>query len=150
MPDAKCVEGQLKYGYESDWIEKVIELHNKTPMGRSDSNMVDRAFSKSQVVASIWREDQLLAIGRMLTDFEMYASIFDVVVDPEVQKSGYGKRIMDALIEKAPGTCIFLTSTFGNEAFYIKQGFRYHKSALAKYPEFFGESPYLDWERGVE
>lgn len=141
---------RLVYGYKSEWISKVLELFNKTEMKRPDSirQKVNDGFLQSQVVASYWDEDRLIATGRMITDFQMYSSIFDVVVDPEYQKMGLGRGIMTALIEKAPETCIHLTSTFGNEAFYHKLGFRFHKSAMALYPERFGKTPYLDWDRG--
>jgi GNAT superfamily N-acetyltransferase len=137
-------------GYErSRWIEQTLAVFNKTDMKRAPefADKVNRAFTNSQVVASIWSDARLLAIGRMITDFEMYSTIFDVVVDPEFQKQGLGKRIMTALIEKAQGTCIYLTSTFGNEEFYYNLGFRFHKTAMAFYPERFGKTPYLDWER---
>ncbi len=86
----------------------------------------------------------------MITDFEMYSSIFDVVVDPMFQKSGVGKIVMSSLIMKAPNTCIYLTSTFGNEVFYHKLGFRFHKSAMALYPESFGRTPYSDRDKTPE
>lgn len=140
---------RTEQGYKSEWINKVLEVFNKTDMKRSPefAGKVNQAFLNSQVVASIWSEDRLIAIGRMITDFEMYSGIFDVVIDPEFQKKGLGHQIMQALIAKAPNTCIHLTSTFGNEPFYHKLGFRFHKSAMALYPERFGKSPYLDWDR---
>ncbi len=73
--------------------------------------------------------------------------VVEKVVDPDFQKRGLGQTVMKALIEKAPMTCIHLTSTFGNKAFYHKLGFRFHKSAMALYPESFGRSLYLDWDR---
>ncbi len=144
---AEIEQFEVRYGYDASWIAKAIEIYNKTEMKRSDSEKVDRAFSNSQVVASVWFQERLIAVGRMITDFEMYSSIYDVVVDTDFQKKGLGQKIMQALIEKAPKTCIYLTSTFGNEAFYHKQGFRFHKSAMALYPESFGRTPYLDWDR---
>jgi len=138
---------EVRYGYDVAWLDKAIEIYNKTEMKRNNSEKVGRAFSNSQVVVSIWMQDRLVATGRMITDFEMYSSIFDVVVDPELQKKGLGQAVMKALIEKAPKTCIYLTSTFGNEAFYHKLGFRFHKSAMALYPESFGRTPYLEWDR---
>ncbi len=140
----------LMYGYESKWIQEVTSLFNKTEMNRDNSVMVDRATQNSQVLASVWNGQNLLAIGRMLTDFQMYSNIFDVVVDPEFQKKGLGRRVMEALMAKAPATCFYLTSTFGNEPFYLNLGYRYHKTAMARYPEFFGKSSYLDWEREIE
>jgi ribosomal protein S18 acetylase RimI-like enzyme len=139
----------LKYGYSPDWIDQILAVFNKTDMKRSldFKEKMNRAFQKSQVVASVWKDDRLLAIGRMLTDFEMYSSIFDVAVDPEFQKQGLGKQIMEALIAKAPNTCIHLTSTFGNEPFYHRLGFHFHKTAMASYPKSFGRTAYLDWDR---
>lgn len=141
---------ELLYGYNHHWIEKAMELFNKTEMKRNDQEKVNRAFQKSQIVASVWSEGSLLAIGRMITDFEMYSAIFDVVVDPLHQKKGLGKKILLALMEKAPNTSIHLTSTFGNEAFYLRQGFKFHRTAMAHYPETFRKTPYLDWDRGFE
>ncbi|MBI3534783.1 MAG: GNAT family N-acetyltransferase [Deltaproteobacteria bacterium] len=89
---------------------------------------------------------KLVGVGRMLSDGEMYSSIFDVVVDPENQGQGVGRLLMEALIEKAPNTCIHLTSTFGNEMFYYKLGFRKHRTAMALYPEEKKNSVYIDWE----
>lgn len=138
---------EVRYGFDVAWLEQVLHVYNKTEMKRNNAEKVSKAFSNSQVVASVWQRDRLLAIGRMITDFEMYSSIFDVVVDPEFQKNGIGRQVMQALIAKAPNTCIYLTSTFGNETFYHKLGFRFHKSAMALYPQAFGRTPYLDWDR---
>jgi ribosomal protein S18 acetylase RimI-like enzyme len=138
---------ETRYGYDPAWLNKAIDIYNKTPLKRGNSEQVGRAFANSQVVASVWQQDRLLAVGRMITDFEMYSAIFDVVVDPEFQRRHFGQMIMQALIAKAPKTCIHLTSTFGDEAFYHKLGFRFHKSAMALYPDSFGRTSYLDWER---
>lgn len=143
----KTDQFEVRYGFDLAWLERTLEIYNKTEMKRNNPEKVGRAFANSQVVASVWVSDRLVAIGRMITDFEMYSSIFDVVVDPEFQKKGLGQMVMRGLIEKAPKTCIYLTSTFGNEAFYHKLGFRFHKSAMALYPESFGRTPYLEWDR---
>jgi ribosomal protein S18 acetylase RimI-like enzyme len=144
---AQTEQFEVRYGYDAAWLDKAIEIYNKTEMKRTNSEKVGRAFSNSQVVVSVWLNDRLVSVGRMITDFEMYSSIFDVVVDPDFQKKGLGQAVMKALIEKVPKTCIYLTSTFGNEAFYHKLGFRFHKSAMALYPESFGRTPYLEWDR---
>jgi ribosomal protein S18 acetylase RimI-like enzyme len=142
----------LQYGYRSEWLPRILTLFGKTGMKRPEemAARMDRAFSRSQVVVSLWDGERPLAIGRMITDYEMYSAIFDVAVDPDFQRRGLGKKLMRALIAEAPGTCIHLTSTFGNEAFYHGLGFRFHKTAMALYPERLGATPYLDWERSPE
>jgi GNAT superfamily N-acetyltransferase len=138
------VEINIREGYDSAWIEAMMALYNKTELTRSDRQKVDRAFKKSYAVASCWHGAQLIGVGRMISDSEMYSGIFDVVVDPDYQKKGIGKMVMDLLISKAPNTCIHLTSTFGNEPFYFKLGFKPHKTAMSLYPEWLKESRYLN------
>ena len=138
---------EVRFGFDpSSWLKEALEIYNKTDMKRDNADQVEKAFSNSQVVTSVWLDNRLIALGRMITDFEMYSAIFDVVVDPAFQKEGIGKIVMESLISKAPRTCIHLTSTFGNEKFYNKLGFRSHKTAMALYPASFGRSNYLNWE----
>ncbi|MGZ3788724.1 MAG: GNAT family N-acetyltransferase [Bacteriovorax sp.] len=135
----------LREEYDSLWIDQMINIYNKTEMKRNNKEKVDRAFLASYAVASCWLGDKLVGIGRIVSD-GMYSSIYDLVIDPEFQKMGLGKTIMNNLISKAPDTCIHLTSTFGNEMFYIKLGFKRHKTALALYPKNSKPSSYLDYE----
>lgn len=132
--------------YDPKWLSQIISLYNKTELKRSNSEKVNQAFQKSFAVISCWQDDRILGIGRMISDGEMYSGIFDLVVDPAFQKQGIGKQIMEGLIAKAPETCVHLSSTFGNEAFYYGLGFIKHKTAMALYPESKKESPYLDRE----
>lgn len=115
---------KIKEGYESQWIEQMIALYNKTELKRSSAERVNSAFQKNFAVVSCWENDRMIGIGRMISDEEMYSGIFDVVVDPDFQKQNIGKKIMQKLISKAPHTSIHLTSTFGNENFYLKLGFK--------------------------
>jgi aralkylamine N-acetyltransferase len=138
------MEMKIREGYEPIWLDQILAVYNKTVMKRSNPEKVDRAFKNSYAVATCWIGDRLVGIGRMISDGEMYAGIYDVVVDPEFQKNGIGKSIMNTLVSKVPHAGIFLTSTFGNEAFYHKLGFKRHLTAMALYPPHAKDSPYLD------
>lgn len=137
---------EYREGYSDEWAEQILAVHNKTDMKRSEQSkdILNRAFAASYAVATAWVGPRLIACGRMISDGQMYSGIFDVVVDPEFQKCGVGREIMNRLIVKAPQTCIHLTSTFGNEPFYRKIGFKKHKTAMALYPERIMNSPYLE------
>jgi GNAT superfamily N-acetyltransferase len=106
------MEITVRDDYQSSWIDAMLDLYNKTELKRSDKRRVDAGFKNSFAVASCWKGDQLIAIGRMISDGEMYSGIFDVVVDPHYHKQGLGKKIMETLIAKAPETVIHLTSTY--------------------------------------
>lgn len=133
-------------GYSPEWIDQILAIHNKTEMKRSESKkqVINDAFQASFLVVTAWIGERLIACGRMISDGNMYSAIFDVVVDPEFQKLGLGRQVMEKLIGKVPHTCIHLTSTFGNEPFYQKIGFKRHKTALALYPTGMVNSPYLE------
>ncbi|MEY4551002.1 MAG: hypothetical protein RL685_7197, partial [Pseudomonadota bacterium] len=76
-----------------------------------------------------------------LSDGLCYGLIVDVGVLAAHQKRGIGKGIMQALVEDMPQLRVYLTSTFGQEPFYEKLGFRKHKTAYALLP---GPSDYVE------
>ncbi|MBK9321628.1 MAG: GNAT family N-acetyltransferase [Bdellovibrionaceae bacterium] len=137
---------EFREEYLPEWIDQILDLHNKTELKRSPSkkDSINQAFKSSFAVVTAWSSERIVGCGRMISDGQMYSGIFDVVIDPEFQKQGLGRQIMERLISKAPHTCIHLTSTFGNEEFYKKIGFKFHKTALALYPGKMSESPYLE------
>lgn len=134
-------------GYSPLWIDKILEIHNKTEMKRSVDckQIVSDAFNSSFAVVTAWSDSRLIGFGRMISDCKMYSSIFDVVIDPDFQKRGIGQEIMKKLIDKTPPVSfIILTATTGKEPFYAKLGFRKHKTAMALYRGSKKPSPYLE------
>lgn len=134
---------KIKLGYGSSWLSEAFDLFNLSGLKRSNMQRLGEALSKRSEVCTAWADKKLIAIGTMLTDYVMYSAIFDVAVLPEFQGKGVGKSIMLKLEEVGEGTCIHLTSTFGNETFYGSMGYMKHKTALAKYPLKLSNSPYL-------
>lgn len=130
-------------GFQDSWIDQVIDLHNKTEMKRDmdGKDFFLSAYKNRYAIITAWSEKNLIGFGSMISDGNMYSTIFDVVIDPNFQKLGIGKEIVQRLINKTPQARIHLTSTFGNEEFYKKMGFKKHKTAMAKYP---GNSNYLE------
>lgn len=125
-----------------DWT-MLVELYGQVGLavGHKDIETIRKAFQASSKVVTAWHDQQLVGAGRMITDNVCYASIFDVGVLPAFQKLGIGKCIMIELMKGKEQLGLLLTSTFGNEEFYRKLGFRRHKTAMAKYPH---DSHYLE------
>lgn len=73
---------------------------------------------------SIWQHGKLVALGRVLSDNYIFSCIPEVLVHPKFQKSGYGKAIMEHIIEDYGHTIIFLGAQAGNEGFFEKLGFK--------------------------
>jgi aralkylamine N-acetyltransferase len=124
----KDIEGsQLLNLYERAGLQKRL-VQNK------EYEKIKTAFERSYKVVTAWDGEILIGAGRMLSDGICYAAIFDVGVLPEYQKKGIGKGLMQELLNGEEGMPIHLTSTFGNEDFYKKLGFKKHKTAYSKYP----------------
>ncbi len=128
-----------------DW-DMLTELYGQVGLvanhGKErEGALVREAFEASSKVVTAWNNDELIGAGRMLTDNICYGTIFDVGVLPTFQKNGIGKGIVLELMKGKENLCIYLTSTFGNEQFYGKLGFRRHKTGMAKYPY---DSEYLE------
>jgi aralkylamine N-acetyltransferase len=121
-----------------EWSQ-LFNLYEKTRLlGRfienKEFNKIQTAFENSYKVVTAWEENILVGSGRMISDGICYGSIFDLGVLPEYQKKGVGKELMNTLLKGEEHIPIHLTSTFGNEEFYKKLGFRKHKTAYSKYP----------------
>jgi GNAT superfamily N-acetyltransferase len=132
---------EFREGFDELVVKKFFTAINETSMKRPDFDKFLKAYQSRDVVLSLWDGQALIGFGSMLTDWTMNSIIYDVVVVEEFQKRGFGKKIMQELMTKAPDTRFYLTSTFGNEEFYKNMGFRKHKTAFALYP---GDSPYLE------
>jgi ribosomal protein S18 acetylase RimI-like enzyme len=101
---------------------------------KQDFTKIQSAFEHSYKVVTAWNSHILVGAARMISDGICYGMIFDVGVLPEYQKLGIGKGLVTEIQKGNGHLCIHLTSTFGNEDFYKKLGFKIHKTALAKYP----------------
>jgi aralkylamine N-acetyltransferase len=108
---------------------------------KQEYSSIRSAFEQSFRVVAAFDEGRLVGAGRLLSDGLCYGLIVDVGVLPSHQKRGIGKGIMQALLEGVPELRVYLTSTFGNESFYERLGFRKHKTAYALLP---GPSPYVE------
>ncbi|MBU3202117.1 GNAT family N-acetyltransferase [Clostridium estertheticum] len=135
-----------KIGLECiEWCQ-LFSLYEKVGMLKrfiesKEFNKIQSAFQVSYKVVTAWEENTLVGSCRMLSDGICYGAVFDVAVLPEYQKKGIGKGLMRLLLKGEEHMTIHLTSTFGNEGFYKKLGFKKHKTAYSKYPF---ESKYVE------
>ncbi|MBX4262072.1 GNAT family N-acetyltransferase [Clostridium estertheticum] len=135
-----------KIGLECIEWSQLFKLYEKVGMLKrfiesKEFNKIQSAFQVSYKVVTAWEENTLVGSCRMLSDGICYGSVFDVAVLPEYQKKGIGKGLMRLLLKGEEHMTIHLTSTFGNEGFYKKLGFKKHKTAYSKYPF---ESKYVE------
>jgi len=130
-----------------DWNEAAV-VFERAPLGkrRREPEKLKRAFESSYATVYVFEEDKLIGMGRALCDGEYQAAIYDMVVLPEYQRKGIGKKIIETLCEQLPVENIILYAVPSREGFYKKCGFKMMRTAMAKLNQFMSDpsSGYLE------
>lgn len=91
----------------------------------------ERGLENTTFLTAVRDEDKIIAMGRMLFDFGYTAYLGDVIVRPEYQGRGIGRRIVESLIERTmDAACegerimFILGAARDKEPFYEKLGFK--------------------------
>ncbi|MHB1611555.1 MAG: GNAT family N-acetyltransferase [Sulfobacillus sp.] len=98
-----------------------------------DLETIALALSNSALVVHAWDGQRLIGTARVLTDGAYYATLWDVIVDPEFQAQGIGTQLLEASV--APFihrgfSFIALFAAEGKEDFYKKHGFAIHPRGM--------------------
>ena len=82
-------------------------------------------LANSDVVVSLWSNDKILGFGRALSDGTYRTVLWDIVIDHNYQGKGYGKLIVNSLLEskriKQSEKIYLMTSN--QKDFYCQIGF---------------------------
>lgn len=115
----------LTFRYSFDGIDwsALESLFKEAELGGRAGDKIRRAFENSQVVCFVLDGECLIGASRAITDWEYHAMIYDVVVHPDYQARGIGRKIMNALIERLPVWRILLVCDADRMDFYRKLGF---------------------------
>jgi ribosomal protein S18 acetylase RimI-like enzyme len=114
-----------------DWTE-LSELFRIAPLGEKAPHDLERAFANSMYKCFLFDGKRLVGAGRALADGIDCSYICDVVVHPGVQGQGWGKAIVNRLVELSAGhRKIILYANPGKEGFYKALGFMPMRTAMA-------------------
>lgn len=90
----------------------------------------ESGLAHTTFLAAVRDGEQIVAMGRMLFDFGYTAYLGDIIVRPEYQGKGIGRRIVEILIDRTmESVCegervmFILVAAKDKEAFYEKLGF---------------------------
>jgi GNAT superfamily N-acetyltransferase len=74
---------------------------------------------------------RLVGCIRILTDGYFFGTVPEILVDPEYQKQGIGRRLMELAWDRSP-TGLFFGAQPGNEKFFEKLGYERSLAAYAR------------------
>lgn len=136
----KSVEFTLSDDVESvDW-EALSRLFERVGWKGRTGERLQKAFHASQETLFAYSEGKLIGCCRVVGDGEFYAQIFDVIVDPDYQRLGVGRAMVEALLEKIGGMpWVALSANQGNEELFRKFGFIRQRAAMAIVQDPFSE-----------
>lgn len=111
-------------------VNEYNNLRNTIGWDTKDIDVVENAIKNSIIVKKAIYKDKTVGMARAIGD-GIYYLIVDVLVDPEYQKNGIGKKLIEEIVKevenktkKEQKCSINLVSISGKEEFYEKCGFK--------------------------
>jgi len=104
----------------------IATLYRRAPLLRQfgDLHELWSAYEKSALVLSAWYQGRLVGIARVLTDGVLFSYLCDLAVEPDVQRLGIGRALIDEVVTRCQGTDILLRDSSGSSSYYPKIGFK--------------------------
>jgi GNAT superfamily N-acetyltransferase len=125
------MELDIKYDCSGvDW-NMVTETLKRAGMKSYDPDVHRRAFEASHTTVFAYYGEELIGLGRAISDGCYQAAVYDIAVVPEFQKKGIGKIIMTNILSRLSNCNVILYASPGKEEFYKTLGFRKMKTAMA-------------------
>ncbi|MDR7868587.1 MAG: GNAT family N-acetyltransferase [Sporomusaceae bacterium] len=115
-----------------DW-DVVYEIMTVSRMASRPLEQVRLAFENSYRVVFVFEGDQMIGIGRAISDGAYEAALYDVAVRPEYRGKGIGKLIVTTIQEGVPGMDMIFFAMPGVENFYRSMGYVKMLTGMAKF-----------------
>lgn len=116
-----------------DW-EQVTEVLQKSGLSDAPAEVHKKAFTNSGLVAFLLDNDRVIGVARALTDHVSQGAIYNVALRDEYQGRGFGRKLIDSLLERMQGQNVILYTHPQTVLMYEKFGFRRAKSAMEFFP----------------
>lgn len=105
-----------------DW-HMLTQLISDAGLVLQTATKYEKAFRNSYKCIYVFKGEELVGCGRIISDGIYQAAMYDVVVHPEYQGLGLGKKIVLALMQGEEHLKIILYAAKGKEDFYNNLGF---------------------------
>lgn len=117
------LNGDIKYVINDKSLSAgtFLSLAKGVWQGDFNETFTHIALQKTMNITA-WQNDRLVGCVRILTDGYFFGTISEILVLPEFQKKGIGKRLMELAWDASP-TSLFLGAQPGKERFFKKLGF---------------------------
>ncbi len=113
-------------------LEQLQKLFRLTAFWAQDRSLEDLsiAIANSNPVVSVWNGEQLIGFARATSDGVYRATIWDVIIHPEYQGSGLGRKLVETVLSHpllSRVERVYLMTTH-KQQFYERIGFECNPS----------------------
>lgn len=116
---------EIREGLDGLTPSRIMTLYRRAPLLRPvrDPSKVWTMFEKASLVLTAWNGGDLVGIARVLTDGVLYTYLCDLAVEPDVQRLGVGKTLINEILERCQGTELLLRDSDISAGYYEYLGF---------------------------
>jgi ribosomal protein S18 acetylase RimI-like enzyme len=113
---------------EAPSVDDFLCLRNKVGWGELELSLAEQSLSNSLFHVTIYHDNYVVGMGRVVGDGAMYFYVQDVIVDPSYQNQGLGTMLMDTIegylhYTADKGSTIGLFAAQGKEKLYARYGY---------------------------
>ena len=111
-------------------LDQLLGLYRETWWAKGrDRAEVERALAHSHPLITAWAGQRMVGFSRVISDLTYRATIWDVIVRPDLQGKGIGRLMMQAILDHPDlrTVTMFLLLTKDRHRFYAGLGFTHEK-----------------------
>lgn len=121
----KIEDLDIREGLDGLNPSRIATLYRRAPLLRpvTGHEEIWKMFENASFVLTGWHQGHVVGIARVLTDGVLYSYLCDLAVEPDVQRLGVGKALIDAVLERCEGTDLVLRDSDISASYYEHLGF---------------------------
>lgn len=125
---------EIREGTDGLTATRVSTLYRRASLLRQTDNpeKLRQALERSQLVLSVWHRERLVGLARVLTDGVQVSYLCDLAVEPDFQRSGIGRQLIDEVMARCAGTELVLRDSNLSAGFYEHLGFTHVDNAWVR------------------
>lgn len=115
----------IREGLDGLTPARIATLYRRAPLLRAvrAHDEIWKMFENASLVLTAWNDGHIVGIARVLTDGVLFSYLCDLAVEPDVQRLGVGKALVNEVLSRCEGTELVLRDSDISSTYYAYLGF---------------------------